>query len=567
MKSVQVFLTVFLFVFSASADQILVISGGGNPTGNHFSQYLQTKTLFTYLNEISQPSSTNIYFGAGNKTNQSPLLADVHKVEHNLGKSQEIMISGFIENNHPATKTNIIDYFKSSNATTLTSSDTFFLFVSDHGMPNRNAQGEKDKTFSNNCIDTWAFSSDLAKQEFSSFEFPERCLSKNELKSQLQNLNSKKTVFSMSQCYSGGFHQMSIDKINDYPVANTKICGFTAITKDTTASGCTPDVDGPGYQGYERYFTENLTGLDVVSGNRLRQPRLSIQEAHRAATIQDLTKDIPLATSDSYLMNWFDTISSSSFIARSGTILLENIRTIMFQSSLPGKIYSLDSTAYKSKSAFFYRAIREISRLYPELQNLLYGSLADLQKLAKQAEADFVSADDAAYTVDESLAQAEDQLAQAWADFTRSGKSNLSEYTLILEDNFAAMDKKYGYGTGADYALKVMSIKAVIDPAKAELISQYKSQRIDYAIDWATKTKDVRLVSLTKRIQTLKAQSASATELVENLNKRAGHIRRILLYRQILGAWNALFAMNDQTALAEVNGLIDCEETKLTKAN
>lgn len=72
-----------------------------------------------------------------------------------------------------------------------------------------------------------------------------------------------------------------------------------------------------------------------------------------------------------------------------------------------------------------------------------------MQKLSKQAEADFTSADDAAYTLSDSLSQNEDLLTKAWADYTRSGKSSLSEYFLILEDHFASMDKQYGYGTAS----------------------------------------------------------------------------------------------------------------------
>jgi hypothetical protein len=40
-----------------------------------------------------------------------------------------------------------------------------------------------------------------------------------------------------------------------------------------------------------------------------------------------------------------------------------------------------------------------------------------------------------------------------------------------------------------------------------------------------------------------------------------GHLRRILIYRQVLGAWAALDKMKDRQALGELKGLLDCERT------
>src|SRR5690606_29342261 len=89
-------------------------------------------------------------------------------------------------------------------------------------------------------------------------------------------------------------------------------------TPDATASGCTPDVDGPTYRGYERFFTEQLTGKDVVTGKELTTPpKATVKEAHYAAALNDSTKDIPLSTSEYYLINWSDLFEEEGFKPRS----------------------------------------------------------------------------------------------------------------------------------------------------------------------------------------------------------------------------------------------------------
>ncbi|HEX4925762.1 MAG TPA: hypothetical protein VFV50_16835, partial [Bdellovibrionales bacterium] len=247
---------------ATAADKYYVLSGGDTPAGNHYSQYLQTKALYDYLHELRGPH-VRVSFGSGQRPDQNVTLADVHRsVTSPAGYRLSKTLPGIIANNEPATAANVKKYFDSGAMQSQQAGDTFFLLVSDHGMPNRNESGDKDKTYSDNCINLWAFDV-LAGDEFKQRPFDERCLSRSELEKLLATkVRAKKTVFAMSQCYSGGFHQMSVKSSGGYPVANPAICGYTAVTPDTWASGCTPDADGPSYQGYERSLTEQITGID-----------------------------------------------------------------------------------------------------------------------------------------------------------------------------------------------------------------------------------------------------------------------------------------------------------------
>jgi hypothetical protein len=106
-----------------------------------------------------------------------------------------------------------------------------------------------------------------------------------------------------------------------------------------------------------------------------------------------------------------------------------------------------------------------------------------------------------------------------------------------------------------------MSVKAVTDPKRSEVISSYKARRIKLAMEWALKTRRKELASLVSKIkQNTKnlEQGNSAYDLNEKMH---GHLRRILIYRQMLGAWAALDKMKDQKALSELKGLLNCERT------
>lgn len=556
------FISFSLLVFAAKADEVLILSGGGSPRGNHYSQYLQTKTLTDGLRAVLPGTQVTVYFGAGNAVGQSPVLADVHRSMKTDKGSREVMVSGSILGNQAATRENVDAYFTSGQTSLMNPDETFFVIVSDHGMPFQKADGSFDLTYSNNCIDLWGFQADLANNTFSSGTPAERCFSKDQLKTKLhENVAAGRTVFAMSQCYSGGFHRMSVDLSGAVPTANPLVCGFTAITEDTTASGCTPDVDGPGYQGYERSFTEQLTGVDVVSGQRLRPARKSFIAAHRAAAIEDLAKDIPLATSDFFLWKWALTIGREDFVPRTAVVGAAEAR----QAVSAVKIGQRDvrDADYASKEAFFLRMQRRLTRMYPEYTELT-GDLAQHIQLEARLADQLAKTEEFSSAAYDELSKNEAELLKQWGGYVRAGKSALSPIEAELEtDFFAFYDGKYGPGAGGGFSLYVMSLATITDPAKAAALGEYKAMRVQYAIEWALGSRHPRLVNLAKRLQAQNEETTNLDNYSVAIQKRHGHVRRLLIYRQVLGAWSALARMQDTSALTELKGLITCEATKL----
>jgi hypothetical protein len=80
-------------------------------------------------------------------------------------------------------------------------------------------------------------------------------------------------------------------------------------------------------------------------------------------------------------------------------------------------------------------------------------------------------------------------------------------------------------------------------------------------MDWALKTKRKDLAFLVSKIKQGAGRLAQGNSIYDLNEKMQGHLRRVLIYRQALGAWVALDKMKDGAALGELKGLLDCEST------
>ncbi|HLX54694.1 MAG TPA: hypothetical protein VKR58_12165, partial [Aquella sp.] len=253
--------------------------------------------------------------------------------------------------------------------------DNLLLFISDHGF---DANEAHDSPYSDNCINLWHFDKKLINNFYDEENMKKVCLSKNTLKTILENTQAKHVVFEMSQCFSGGFHQMSVTWQNGYPHANPKICGFTAITEDHVASGCTADADGPSYQGYERSFTEWYVGKSIPTGAQLRNAAPNIWDAHRNAILEDMTADTPITTSDYYLLQWADAFNDSVFKPRTPKYNQSQIKNIFnnYQSYLP-YYNNQDLNAFKQLLAEYEK---KVILLHPTHKKFFKLSLLDQEK-------------------------------------------------------------------------------------------------------------------------------------------------------------------------------------------
>lgn len=278
-----------------------LLSGGGDPSGNHYSQYLQAKRLNEFLEQRPDVELTTM-FGAGYTPTSSGARGTLPDVQHQPQENGPMtLIRGNIANNLPATHTQVDAYLRTAlPARRWQKGDRFLLITADHGMPNvwdpRTLAYDK-RLHSNNCINLW-------QPQLTTY--PERkCLSVAALH-QTITVAIPPTVpvtYVMTQCFSGGFHALAFTTdAAGMPRAVANRCGFSATTNDALASGCTSYVSETTYDGYERRIAEALTGVSIMTGQSLHPPMLELSEAHDEAMRLDNTIDIPMRSSDAFVL-------------------------------------------------------------------------------------------------------------------------------------------------------------------------------------------------------------------------------------------------------------------------
>ena len=115
----------------------------------------------------------------------------------------------------------------------------------------------------------------------------------------------------MVQCHSGGFANLIFqDGDPKKPLLDRDIAGFFSSTGERMAAGCTSEVNEREYQDFTTHFFAALSGVSrdgrKVSGADYDGNGLvSGSEAFAWAGLNDLSIDVPVTTSDTYLRSLF----------------------------------------------------------------------------------------------------------------------------------------------------------------------------------------------------------------------------------------------------------------------
>jgi hypothetical protein len=259
-----------------SATSFLVIGGGGAPSYNEIAL---EKNLLYFQRSLCKmgytPKQAKIFFANGNNGDATIRYIDEDNKE--LYKPPNIP-----DLNGSSTYSNL----KNSLLEDQSMKPLFFYFTG-HGSHNK-------KNNNDNSIILW----------------DNQYVSVKQLASILDQMPSQKPfVTMMSQCYSGSFTNL-IYKNGDrkQPIAKQRRCGFFATIKTLPSVGCTPEVDEADYQDYSSSFYAGLTGF-----NRINQPvpsadynsngKISYNEAHAYAKIDDKSTDLPISTSEAWLQD------------------------------------------------------------------------------------------------------------------------------------------------------------------------------------------------------------------------------------------------------------------------
>lgn len=109
------------------------------------------------------------------------------------------------------------------------------------------------------------------------------------------------------QCHSGGFANLIFqDGDPKKPLLNRDMAGFFSSTGQRVAAGCTSEVNERDYQDFTTHFFAALSGVSrdgraINGADYDRNGSVSGSEAFAYANINDLSIDVPVSTSDTYL--------------------------------------------------------------------------------------------------------------------------------------------------------------------------------------------------------------------------------------------------------------------------
>ncbi len=553
------------FVSGTTYAQFVVLSGGGSPSGNHYSQYLQTKSLTDYLRQSYSSKQVDVAFGAGNRSDVSPLIADVHTTYSNNDGASQIskMIVGNIENNHEATKENVQRMLHSQSH----DNRPLFLLVSDHGMPNPLIQ-DFNKKYSNNCINLWEI--DASKKSWRNEE--EGCLGVTELESWLSGLKSSRIIYAMSQCYSGGFHAMTVKTNPDSGIVTTnpRICGFTSTTAELTASGCTPNVDGPNYAGYERFFTKQIIGKDFVTNQRTSFGEAkNLYQAHELASLEDYTIDIPLASSDFYLyevarnLQRFGAKSNFSLMKHSGNEILSLIDLYSLEeTSLPNNASISYQVIYNNYKLFVKKTALLLRKTIPQVDQWAQQNLAGLRKQV----ADIKDSRDQILVLIDALVPeiypVRDVIKNNWISLVNNNQGRTILGLTTDEDNWERLlINEYGNHSFRNNLIINFSLSylAIEDDKAENLLAQYLSNRSGKFEKYFESSVDPIFLAKWNKWDELEEQ-------YNQLDDQYRYALRILMYREQLGVLGAAIATNNIKILQNFTSLRNCENTALSTA-
>jgi hypothetical protein len=580
-------------------DAFVLLSGGGSPLSNQYSQYLQAKAMTAYFQRTYPADAVWTFFGTGAQPGQHAAITDVHRKVKKDGLLLSTWLVGELPRNRPANRAEILAAFKNEILPRVARGGTLYLFVGDHGSLTKD-------TTKQSAITLWQLQ---PTKSGGWAPAPAEELSVDDLRELFaEGLGQGRVVFCMTQCHSGGFHFAGVPRqiapnpawLNE-PAApeviaawkaslgTSPVAGFTATDEPSLAAGCTPNPDPDRWAGYERYIPEFLLGFDLLDETERKPRAFSFVAAHEAATLVDRTIDKPYSTSDQYLERWSAWLDT----ADAEKLKPEIVRALAaYRTGLDGKFSAapMRSAAFTAKRAQFERFTRSLTERHPAMEQLLHsGKFAELTAaLAPREQAP--GRGRSGRSGPSELAKAwRETLRPAWQRAVDAGEiGGVSELAMNFEKFLLRLEARGGDFTTAGqkqnedllqwtYWQSSFAWPAKFDAAKADAVTRWSVERRWFIGEWARHSADpaVRAVGakwLPQRrpglpmaprddAPAIEQAPAVARPVETSINETA--VERVVFYRKVLAAWAFLLAVDDASALARLTQLIDLENTPL----
>jgi hypothetical protein len=582
---------------AVARDAFVLLSGGGTPLSNNYSQYLQAKAIATFFERRYADHPKWVFFGVGNREGEPPLLADTHKQVKRDGRVLEAWEPGPLRNNRPATRAGFLTALREEILPTVSAGGTLYLFVGDHGVESRGDNPES-------VITMWQLKRGTGKGVNWATDNKET-LGVAELRRVLaEGIGRGRVVFVMTQCHAGGFHYLGVpqevappsDWFRTLPAwaapktfqPPLRAAGFTATDQQSPAAGCDPDPDPDTWAGYERFIPEVLLGLDLFSLEATGPGLRSFAEAHEAATLVDRTIDKPRSSSEQYLERWATTIEKLA--GESGLTPRAKAAVAAYRRSVDTGKVVVATPGLRERQAQFQRFTARLVEQAPALRDLLLaGSREKIESAiarpgprAGPRSAAPVGARPPGGVTDEVRKAWKEVVRPAWKAAVLAGQvPGLAGAALVFEKQLLVLEdqgREFMLARGGQnpmlnelYWRSGYSNPATLDVARAEAVTRWGAERREKIAAWALASTDgaVRKGIATMNLARPRRSATTPapgprppTEAGRPLSPRTA-AERVLFYRRTLAAWEFLGAMEHREALAEVQALTDLERTPL----
>ncbi len=581
-------------------DAFVVISGGGTPLSNNYSQFLQARALNDWLRARYSDDAVWMFFGAGNRAGVPPVFADARRQLKEDGKIIETWLPGVLDRNRPATKAEILGAFKNEILPRVAKGGTLTLFVGDHGELSRGKNPES-------AITLWQMQPTGSGATAGWRSDATQVLTVSELRAALEpGLGEGRVVFCFTCCHSGGFHYLDVPRsapanpawfrglqpmeCADWSetVAPARIAGFVATTEDSLAAGCNPDPDPEKWLGYERHFPEALIGVDLMSGEKIGEARASFVAAHEAATLVDRTIDKPSSTSEAWLERYATLIET---VVAESPALTPAVRTQVdrFQRIVDGESADVTDAAFVALRTRTERFVAALVDQNPTSAKLLReGTRAELEAAIGPKSGNAGGGGGRRGGGQENVRKLwTETIRPAWkAALVAKKVVGIPEEARAFELHLIGLEEKNPariFLPGDRDAVRNevfwrsgFAIPAQTNPAKAMAVARWEAGRRAAIIAWArTAPGDkVQAAALTwggpvRPAVANPRASATTQRSVDAGPPRAARkeaLQRALFYRRVLGAWAFLIAVDERGALERLASLRALEESPLPAA-
>jgi hypothetical protein len=571
-------------VVGVPRDAYVLLSGGGTPLSNNYSQYLQARAIADFFERECPPEATWVFFGVGNRDDTAPVLADARRESKRDGFLVQSWLPGRLKRNRPATRESFLRALREEILPIVRDGGTLYLFVGDHGE----LAGTGDKKES--AITMWQMKQNR-RRSGNWFTDDNEVLAVAELRKVLADgLGRGRVVFGMTQCHAGGFHELGITRemtpprewfagappawaMGKGPGLRLRVAGFTATDEASPAAGCDADPDPERWAGYERFLPEGLLGIDLMTGERKGTGVRSLAEAHEAATLVDGTIDKPRSTSEHYLEAWarlietrLPTTLSLSMVARDAVAAYE-------RSVNRGEVATMDE-GLRERQVQFGRFTRRLTEQIPAAKTLLLtGTRQQLETAVRTRSERGGARGNRRGSPTEARRAWTETLRPAWktavlggqVDAVVGGALEFEKRLLKLEDD--GKDFFSGRGSGGNAMLNELywnstySEPATFNRLKAEATTRWGAERRARIVAWAKTESGADLRAAAEKI-------GPGPKLLDEpprpLSQKTA-AERVLFYRRVLAAWEFLITMKAEAALGELRTLIELERTPLRR--